>query len=407
MSVLDRGALEESPLADLHAIASELSIDGYRRLRREQLIDAILERQSGSSPAAAEAIEAEPEPEAEAEDSEARPSRRRGRRGGRGRGGAGRDQEDEEPARPEEAAAEDETVEGQVEVLPNGSAFLRVNPPEASDEDIYISAAQVKRCELISGDRIAGPRRPARRSERFASLYRIDTVNGRPASELADGARFDDLPAAFPQDRFSLDSEDDTLRAIGSLTPIGKGSRVTIVGPARSGKSETLRRVAGVLSQQDGLQTLVVLAGVRPEEVGAWPEAGLEPAQAVSLAGSSDAQGQAVGTAVDQARRIAARGGDVAVLIDTLDGVAQHAGRRALAAARNIVDGGSLTVIATASEPLGGETTVIALDRAQAALGRFPAIDVLASGTIRAELLVGEDGVGEIVRAREQTLGSP
>jgi transcription termination factor Rho len=399
MSVLERGALEDSPLADLHTIASELSIDGYRRLRKEQLIDAILAQQGdgdGPAPAAAEESAGEPADDSaqEADDATARPRRRRGRRGGRSKAAQAADDEQPEakPATEAEEAVqtdEDEIVEGQVELVANGSGFLRVNPPETSDDDIYISAAQVKRCELISGDKISGPRRAPRRSERFASLYRIDTVNSRPASEIADGVRFDDLPAAFPNERFALDSDDETLKAIASLTPIGKGSRVSIVGPARSGKTETLRRLANALAGQDGLQVLIVLAGVRPEEIGEW-QGELEPAQAVSLAASSDTQAQAVGTAIEQARRIAARGGDVVVLIDTLDGLQHHAARRALASARNIPDGGSLTVIATASEPFGGETTVIALSGAESESGPAPAIDPAASGTIRAELLAGK-----------------
>jgi transcription termination factor Rho len=211
MSVMERGALEDSPLADLHTIASELSIDGYRRLRREKLIDAILERQGGS-PGEGDIV-APAEEQDEEDEGAGRSRRRRGRRGGRGRG-AGAQAEDDQPeeqqaeepkpravkreeTKPDsEPAPEDTVVEGEVELLPNGSAFLRVSPPEPSDEDVYISAAQVKRCELISGDRVAGPRRPPRRSERFASLYRIDVVNGRPAAELADGVRFDELPAA-------------------------------------------------------------------------------------------------------------------------------------------------------------------------------------------------------------------
>ena len=276
---------------------------------------------------------------------------------------------------------EEETVAGTVELLPNGSGFVRVNPPEPSDDDIYISAAQVKRCELVSGDQVAGPRRAPRRSERFASLVRIDTINGRPASELASGARFDDLPAAFPDERFRLGSEDPTIKAIEWLTPFGKGSRVTIVGQARAGKTEALRRLAGVLAGQEGLQLSLALAGVRPEEITEWSSGGLEPAAAVSLAGSADAQDNAVELVIDQARRIAARGADAVVFVDTLDGLHQHAARKALAAARNIVDGGSLTVIATASEPLGGETTVIALDAALASTGRFPALDLGMSGT--------------------------
>lgn len=429
MSVLDRGALEQSPLADLHAIASELSIDGYRRLRREQLIDSILARQAGETPAGEKAAEARPEgaaeagpegaAEAEAEEAEAGPegaaetepkeggraeparaelSRRprRGRRGGRSRGAAAAGSEPAEEGE-EAETGEAEIVEGVVELEPSGSAFLRANPPGPSDEDVYISAAQVKRCELISGDRISGLRRPPRRSERFASLYRIDSVNGRPASELADGVRFDELPAAFPDQHLALGPDDETLRAIDSLAPIGKGSRVTIAGPARSGKTETARRLVGALSRHDGLALLLVLVGVRPEEVAEWP---LEPIRATTLASPQDAHDQAVGAVVEQARRIASRGGDAVVLLDTLDGLSVGAARRALACARNIPDGGSLTVIATASEPLGGETTVIALDGARAATGTFPAIDAIASGTLRAERLVGEEGAAAIVRAR-------
>jgi transcription termination factor Rho len=447
MSVLDRAALEESPLADLHALASELTIDGYRRLRRAELIDAILSKQEGGEvpqrsddepqevPDAEAPDDGDEEPAIEAGEAEAgestaraevgeeretrsdeasdeeRPAsrRRRGRRGGRGKPN-GREEaprpstekdEDEGTEEPEEPE-EDQVVEGVVELLPNGSGFVRVEPPEPSDEDVYISAAQVKRCELVSGDRISGPRRTPRRSERFASLIRIDTINGRPAAELADSVRFDDLPAAFPDDRFRLGSEDPTVKAIEWLTPFGKGSRVTIVGPARAGKSEALRRLSGALAGQEGLEVIVVLAGVRPEEISEWSRGPLAPAAAISFAASADAQGNTIEPVIDQARRLAARGADAVVLIDTLDGIPASMARKVLAAARNIVDGGSLTVIATAGAPIGGETTVIALDASLASTGRFPAVDLVASGTIRPELLVGEAGAEAIARARSE-----
>jgi transcription termination factor Rho len=282
---------------------------------------------------------------------------------------------------------------------------VRVNPPDPSDEDIYVSAAQVKRCELVSGDRVAGPRRAPRRSERFASLVRIDTINGAPAAELVDGARFDDLPAAFPSDRFKLGSEDPTLKAIEWLAPFGRGSRVTIVGRARAGKTEALRRLAAALRQIEEIQLSIVLAGVRPEEITEWSGAEPAPAAAVSFAASADAQDHTVELVIDQARRIAARGAHAVVLIDTLDGLHPHSARRALASARNIVDGGSLTVIATATAPLGGETTVISLDVELASTGRFPAFDLAGSGTIRPELLVGEAGADAIAKARAADLG--
>jgi transcription termination factor Rho len=476
MSVITRSALEASPLADLHAIASELGIDGFRRLRKADLVNKIIEQQGGEEAVAAaaaeageseaeekpkrtrsrggrggrsrrkdaeeegttdegagdedviatedvvveEAIEEEAAEAAEAE--EVRPRRRS--RGGRGRG---RDRDrDEDRDEPEADASSDERggrdrdrdrdrddrdadariVEGTVELLPNGSGFVRLTPPEPSDADVYVSAAQVRRCELVSGDTVGGPVREPRRSERYPSLIRIDTINGRPADEVAEGTHFDDLPCALPSERLALGSEDATLKAVEWLTPIGKGSRVSIVGAAHAGKSEALKRLAGALKGIEGLEVHVVLAAVRPEECAEWRSGEIEPVAALSLGASADAAGQAVERAIDTAKRITARGGDVVVLIDGLDGLAPHAARRALAAARNVVDGGSLTVVATAAQPIGGETTIIALDRTLTQTRRFPAIDLVASGTIRPELLVGDAGADAIAQARAQALGA-
>lgn len=427
MSVLDRPALEASPLADLHTLASELSLDGYRRLRKADLIDALLEHQGANGAS----DDAAPDDDAE-ENGTAASRRRRGRRGGRSRSAGARDtaedEEDEEEETPEpapapapaprsrrggkraaaatapaaeEAEPEGVVVEGTVELLANGSGFLRVSPPEPSDDDVYISAAQVKRCELVSGDVIGGPRRAPHRSERFPSLVRIDTINGRPASELTERGRFDDLPATFPAQSFDL-SGNTTLKAIAAVAPIGRGSRVTICGGSLAGKSHTLRLLADTLAAVEGLTVLVALAGVRPEEIGEWGEAPVKPAATASFAASGDAQDHAVELVVDQARRIAARGGDAVVLIDTLDGLHPLSARKALAAARNIVDGGSLTVIASASKPLGGETTVVTLDRALALMGTFPALDALDSATLRPQPLVGTRAANATFKTRQK-----
>ena len=408
-SVLDRSGLEQSPLADLHLLANELGVDGFRRLRKAELVDAILARQSGDeAPAAAE----EDGDTAEtAERGEGRP--RRGRRGGRGRGRA-RDADEgenggtaapEAAPEPPAAAAEDKVAEGVVELLANGSGFVRLSPPDPTDDDVYVSAAQVKRCEPVSGDRVSGPVRAPRRSERFPSLVRVDTINGKPADEVAEGTRFEDLPASFPAERFELGSEDPTVKAIEWLTPFGKGSRVVLTGAARAGKSEALKRLAAALAGREGLELSLVLAGVRPEEASEWRDGPVAPSAAVTFAGSPDAQGQAIEQAIEQGRRVAARGGDAVVLIDTLEYVSPGSARRALAAARNITDGGSLTVIATAPAAVGGETTVVALDAASAALGRFPALDLSQSGTLRADLLVGEAGAEAIAKARAEAAG--
>ena len=292
-----------------------------------------------------------------------------------------------------------------VELAPNGSGFLRaVAIGDPSDDDAYISAAQVKRCELVAGDRIAGPIRRPRRSERYPSLIRIDTINDRPADEAVAGTRFDDLPAAFPSERLELGGEDPTLQAIDWLTPIGLGSRVAITGPARAGKSETLRRIAAALAGREGIEVSLVLAGVRPEELAEWQAGPVTPAAGLSFATPGDHLAAAVEGAIDVARRVAARGGNAVVLIDTLDVLGTAGARRALAAARNVADGGSLTVIGTASAPLGGETTVIALDPRLAALRRFPALERIASGTLRPELLVGDAGADAIAAALAEVL---
>ena len=381
MAVLSRAALEASPLADLHAIASELGIDGFRRLRKAQLVDAILERGGGDGADVAAEVVAEA-----AAEPEARP---------RARGRARRRPRDE--AEPDETA--EQMVEGVVELLGNGSAFVRVAAPEASDQDVYVSAAQVRRCELVSGDRVSGPVRPPRRSERYPSLVRVATINGAPAEEVAEGTPFDELPCALPTERLDLGDGDPTLEAIASLAPFGRGSRVVVAGGARAGKTEALRRLAAALAGRDDLEVTLVLAGVRPEEVADWNAGPVAPVAATTLAQAPDAAAAALERAVETSKRLAARGGHAVLLVDSLDGVGTSSARRALAAARNLVDGGSLTVVATASEPFGGETTVIALDAARTAAGALPALDLARTGVVRPELLVGEEGARAIADA--------
>jgi transcription termination factor Rho len=451
MSVLSRSALEASPLADLHAIASELGLDGYRRLRKADLVDRIVAHQGGEDAVETEvvdeaAVETEARPrrrrggrgrarsaedEAEVADEDAvageeaeaagdlvkveddeddvqeeKPARRsRGGRGGRGRDRNGRDGRDGRDGDDERDRDVETAVEGVVELFANGSGFLRLTHPEPSDDDVYISAAQVRRCELVSGDRVAGPVRKARRSERYPSLVRVDTINGRPADEVAEGTPFDELPCAWPSERIALGDEDPTLRAIEWLTPIGRGSRVTITGGALAGKSEALRRIARALSGREELEVAVVLAGVRPEEAAEWAQDGpVEPVAAVHAGVAADAQAQAVERAVETAKRIAVRGGHAVLLVDALDALDPATARRAMAAARALVDGGSLTVIAAAALPVGGETTIVALDAALTGAGRFPALDLTLSATARPERLVGDEGAQAIAQARGEAL---
>jgi transcription termination factor Rho len=464
MAVLERPELEASPLADLHAIADQVGLEGFRRLRKAALIDAILGEASpavegnGGTPDSEERERSETsaperdrldadEPERERADTAQRPRRRRPLRSRRSRADVDADAGDRsagenasaqvgartegsrrdgsrtdgsrressrtdgsrtDGARTDGAREPEETAgriaAGVVEVLGNGSAFLRVDPPEPSDEDVYISAAQVRRCELVSGDRVTGPVRTPRRSERYPSLVRIDTINGASADAVSDGTRYDELPVDWPRERLALGSQDPTLEAIEWLTPLGRGSRAVIVGARHAGKTETLRRLSQAVHGREDLEVTLVLVGVRPEEIAQAGEGSPAPVAALSFAASADSQDQALERAIDAAKRVAARGADALVLIDSLDGLHPPAARRALAAARNLRDGGSLTVIATAAQPLGGETTVIALDVALTSTGRQPILDLINSGTLRPELLVGEDGAEAITRARAAAL---
>src|SRR5215211_3662520 len=228
MPVLDKNELEQSPLADLHAIASEVGIEGYRRLRREDLIEAIL---SGETP------DSEPKA-ADEEEPDERP-RRRGR-GGRGRTGGGRAQRDDRGGREERGGRDDrgaredredreerddrddeaeaEPRAGVLDILPNGSGFMRVELFRHSNEDVYVSPAQIRRCELRAGDELSGPVRPPRRSERHPSLVRVDQVNDGEPEPPAERPRFEDLTPVFAKQKLTGLSD----------VPYGRGSRVAI-----------------------------------------------------------------------------------------------------------------------------------------------------------------------------------
>ena len=426
MSIISPADLEASPLADLHALASALGIDGYRRLRKDDLVDAILERQGASAPprrprraaaepegehedagdsqdrdaperpsrsgrarrAAAEPLDAAGPDDGDAQERPARSGRSR-RRGGRGRGRDGEGaapEADVRADRPREGAREDaieRIAEGVVELLPNGSGFLRAQ----GEDDVYISAAQARRCELVAGDRVSGPVRAARRSERHPSLVRVDTINGVAADEVVVGTRIDDVEVDFPAVAFAL-GDDPALTALVAAAPIGRGSRVVICGPARSGRTALLSAIASALAAAgDGLEVELLAVGVRPEELSEWKTVPYATASGLTFAASADTQEAMVEQAAERGRRIAIRGGDAVLLIDTLDGLSPGAARRALAAARNLRGAGSLTVIATAREPLGGETTVVALS------GGGPAgtLDPALTGTLRADALAAAE----------------
>jgi transcription termination factor Rho len=389
MPVLDRNELEQSPLADLHAIASELGIEGYRRLRRDDLIDALL---SGEAPVSEPSSGAKKDSDDDSEGA----TRTRRRRGGRGRGrrdeeddngggggGGGRpsrssrassrrDSEERDVAEEEEPEAEGEPRTGILDVLPNGSGFMRADAFVHSDDDVYVSPAQIRRCELRSGDEITGPVRAPRRSERHPSLQRVAQVNGAEPEPPAERKSFDELTPVFATQKLS---------GLGDI-PFGRGSRVAVGGPPGAGSTSLLRDVVDALRKEDDVELVVVLAGARPEEVTEWRRL-----DGVQVAGggfdrSIDEQAQIADLAVERAKRVVESGGHAALVIDSLDALPPAAARRVFGAARSTEEGGSLTIVAAtglAAEPQRVATTRVLLE----ADGTRNS----TSGTLRSELL--------------------
>ena len=374
MSVLQRKELEASPLADLHAIASELGLEGFRAMRREDLVGAILEAQGGGD-AAPEPEEDEPAPEDGPPDepaaTEPEPPADEAPAG------------EEEPEAPEEPMSDEPAATGVLDVLPNGSGFVRVDSSGQSREDVYVSPAQIRRCELRAGDEVSGPARPPRRNERHPSLVRVDTVNGRPAEPPEERPRFSELTPVFPTER---------LEAPASLegVPFGRGSRVVISGPPGAGSTSLLREIVATLAERNPeVELAIALVGVRPEEVTEWRREGGVSVTGGAFDRSPEAQAQAAELAVERAKRAVERGGHAAVAVDSLESLPAAAQRRVMAAARKTEEGGSLTIVATiglASEPQRVATTRVALDAPEPG-SRGPKVSAERSSTLRAELL--------------------
>jgi transcription termination factor Rho len=382
MSVLNREELADSPLADLHQIASELGLEGYRAMRRDDLIGAILGASGGADEPADEAVavvEREEEDAAEdtsegtsedtsegtsedtsegtsedtsegtsdeepdevpADEALERPTRR-GRRGGRG---AAAPAGEEEPEVVEDEPSDEDIATGVLDVLANGSGFVRVDAGGQSRDDVYVSPAQIRRCELRAGDEVSGPARRPRRNERHPSLVRVETVNGGAAEPAEERPWFAELTPVFPSLKLN---GPESLKGI----PFGRGSRVAIAGPPGAGATTLLRDLAEELSHDEELRVQVVLAGALPEEVTEWRRTDDLEVSGGSFDRSPDAQAQAAELAVERAKRHVERGGHAVVLIDSLEALPAGARRRIFGAGRATEEGGTLTVIAA----VGGE----------------------------------------------------
>jgi transcription termination factor Rho len=384
-------ALRDEHLADLHRLARELGVPRYRVLTRDQLIEAIEEREPGGGAGREEAVDAGFErPHHEPEE---------------------RPKEDATPAAavepeavPEEGGGEEaatEEVTGVLDRMPQGYGFLRLGGLQEAEGDVYVSASQIRRCELRPGDEVSGPARSPRRGERHRALVRVESVNGQDPEE--ERAHFEDLTPAPPRRRIiQPDSEADPLvRAVDLLGPLGFGQRVLVLAQPRSGRTTLLRALGSAIAQTDA-HLVVLLADERPEEVPLWKEA-LPEAEIFAATADEEPREQVreAELAMGHAKRLAEGGADVVVLIDSLSRLAlgyrdPARVKRMFGVGRELSEDGtgSLTVIATVLEAddrgaevrQAVETTenlLLHLDAGLAAKGIFPSLvpqDSRASG---------------------------
>lgn len=407
-------------LADLHERAREAGVPRYRLLSREELIEAI-EGGEQAAPAGGE-------PDG---DAPARPARR-SRRGGRGRGRrqpTGERDGDREPGEPRRAAAEEreppedaeeaeedvetEEVAGVLDRMPQGYGFLRLSGLSAAEGDVYVSASQIRRCELRPGDEVSGPARPPRRGERHRALVRVGSVNGQDPE--GDRVKFEDLTAIAPHRRLPIgDSPDPLVRAVDLLAPLAFGQRVLILAEPRSGRTTLLRAIAAPLTGTDA-HVLVLLADEKPEEVTAWRTA-LPEAEIVAAPADQEPHEQvrAAELAVGHAKRRAEAGEDVIVIVDSLSRLAlgyrdPSRIKRLFGAGRELAEegSGSLTMIATVldSDERGEEVreslettenVLLRLDADLASKGVVPSLVVSAAAVSGEDQLRSSDELAAV-----------
>ena len=415
--------LESQHLAELHARAAELGVPGYRRMRRDELIAELMARDDGEAasgdaeaerPVAEEAdvqiaeeAEAAPAEEAEDEEPDAEPPARKGR---------GREEE-----------ATGEPVSGVLDIVSAGHGFLRLRGLEPDPDDVYISASQIRRCELRAGDQVEGPARQPRRGERHPALVRVERVNGEePGEERSAG--FEELTPVTPRRRIPInpDPDDVLVRAVDLLAPLAFGQRVLVVSEPHSGRTTLLRGLVKAIGAADDSPGLIVLlVDERPEEVTEWKRqaTGVEIVAAPADLDAAD-QVRHAELAVARAKRRAESGEDVVVIVDSLTrlGVAYRdpiAVKPVFGAGRELEEdgSGSLTMIATVlRETEDGEEAVeavettenatIVLDAELAAAGIYPAIDVARTIVVAEDQLRDGPELEAARRLREELSGA-
>jgi len=331
------------------------------------------------------------------------------------------------------------TATGLLDILPEGYGFLRTSGYLPGQQDIYVSLSQVRRFMLRKGDTVTGKVRQPKDSEKYFALLQIDSVNGMDPEEAKQRPNFDKLTPLFPNERFHLETgpTDVTGRIMDMVAPIGKGQRGMVVSPPKAGKTTVLKNIAsGIIQSSPDTHLMVLLVDERPEEVTDWQRT-VQAAEVVysTFDKPPDQHIQVTELVLERAKRLAEMGQDVAIILDSItrlaraynlaapasgkilsggiDSTALYPPRRFFGAARNIEEGGSVTIIASAlvetgsrmdegifEEFKGTGNMELRLDRQLAEKRLFPAINVEASSTRKEELLMPTEELALVWRLR-------
>ena len=362
-------------------------------------------------------------------------NRNRNRRRRRGGGGGQQEQIPE---------GDLEERQGILDILPEGYGFLRVTGYLPGDKDVYVSASQVRKFGLRKGDLVSGPIRPPRSQEKFPALTRIESINLLSAEEGRNRPRFEKLTPLFPDMRLRLEVEGEAnqelARIIDLVAPIGKGQRGMIVSPPKAGKTTVLKEIAhSITANNPECYLMVVLVDERPEEVTDMQRSVKGEVVYSTFDRPAEEHTQVSDLALERAKRLVEMGTDVVILLDSVtrlarahnlatpasgrilsggvDSTALYPPKRFFGAARNIEEGGSLTIMGTAlvetgsrmdevifEEFKGTGNMELRLDRGLADRRIYPAVDISQSGTRKEELLFNPSELAQVWKLRRVLL---
>ncbi|MFH1150303.1 MAG: transcription termination factor Rho [Actinomycetota bacterium] len=404
MEAVDRRVLEAKLLPELQEIGLALDIDGVKKLRKKELINAILQEAG---------VITEEKPHLE-----------------------------EVPPPPEVVVKEEEEDEGIgsgiLDILSDGYGFLRTSGYLPSEKDIYVSMSQIRRFRLKRGDEVRGQIRPPKDSEKYNALLRIESVNSDDPEVAQRRRQFESLTPLYPEDRLRLETKTSsvTSRIIDLIAPVGKGQRGLIVSPPKAGKTTVLKQIANSITDNNPeCYLMVLLVDERPEEVTDMERSVSGEVISSTFDQPSDNHIAVSELVMERAKRLVEHHRDVVILLDSVtrlaraynlstpasgrilsggvDSTALFPPKRFFGAARNIEFGGSMTIIATAlvdtgsrmdevifEEFKGTGNMEIHLDRKLADKRVFPAIDIEKSGTRKEELIMDPKEAQQVWKLR-------